>query len=52
MPPRADDPHGLPTGRVRLVALLTLLAVLWAAGAVYDAVQDARRYYLGEGLRR
>lgn len=41
----------LPRGRWAL-ALVALLAVVWAAHTLYDAVQDFRAQYLRGGLRR
>lgn len=40
-----------PASRRHLLALATLLAVLWAAHTLYTAVQAARAIYLGPGLR-
>ena len=44
----ADVPHG-PWWR--LVALVTLLAILAGVAACWDRVTDLRRSYLGSGLR-
>lgn len=51
LPHPSRPPEELPRGRW-LLAALALLVVLWAAQAVYSAVQEFRAQYLSSGLKR